>query len=57
MKDCCENCCELCGDDKTPYCMPNGNFKKVFNMNHFCSDYKDCKLKVSKETKGCEKPC
>jgi len=43
-KDCCENCCELCNDDKVSYCMPNGRFKKVPSMNYVCSDYKDCKV-------------
>jgi len=41
---CCENCCELCGDSKAPYCVPNGDFKEVLSMDYICDDYQDCRI-------------
>ena len=48
-KKCCENCCELCGDGKAPYCMPNGEFQEVLSMDHVCEYYKDCRIKEKKK--------
>ena len=48
-KKCCENCCELCGDGKAPYCIPNGEFQEVLSMDHVCEYYKDCRIKVKRK--------
>jgi len=42
---CCENCCELCTYDKGFYCMPNGDFKKITNLEGICKYYQDCDMR------------
>ena len=41
---CCENCCELCSGT-FPYCVVDGNFKEITNLNDICDNYSDCRIK------------
>ena len=45
MEKCCANCCNLCGG-RFPYCVVDGVFHEVTNLDDICDNYEDCTIGV-----------